>query len=269
MDKLEKAILSALEKTKQPAPTEKCQAPLGQEEAFPYYGPPRRWSTQLKFMPLGVGKPTGAGTRESKETLPGETILTLGGPMQIRISQPCRPKIFRTVWRDQLVGQVEIPKVQTNEVIEIKEEILTGPAAINPTGPVEISREILSIHMYLHIRRDFRAAEQTSKHKEARDQTTVITKAMEQTGVSTPSKGRGTTTQISKGTPISTNGLAIISMHLDQASHILSSSRSRWTIWLETCSTCSSISTATCMPTMMLCISCRMLIRNKGLQWIC
>ncbi|KAL1563839.1 hypothetical protein AAHA92_06262 [Salvia divinorum] len=40
MDKLEKVILSVLEQTKQPAPTEKCQAPLGQEEAFPYYGSP-------------------------------------------------------------------------------------------------------------------------------------------------------------------------------------------------------------------------------------
>ncbi|KAL1541346.1 hypothetical protein AAHA92_25582 [Salvia divinorum] len=40
MDKLEKVILFALEQTKQPAPTEKCQAPLGQEEAFPYYSPP-------------------------------------------------------------------------------------------------------------------------------------------------------------------------------------------------------------------------------------
>ncbi|KAL1564619.1 hypothetical protein AAHA92_06938 [Salvia divinorum] len=34
MDKLEKAIISALEKTKQPTPTEKCQAPLGQEESW-------------------------------------------------------------------------------------------------------------------------------------------------------------------------------------------------------------------------------------------
>ncbi|KAL1541103.1 hypothetical protein AAHA92_25363 [Salvia divinorum] len=39
MDKLEKAIISALEKTQQPTPTEKCQAPLGQEESYQYYNP--------------------------------------------------------------------------------------------------------------------------------------------------------------------------------------------------------------------------------------
>ncbi|KAL1537388.1 hypothetical protein AAHA92_29907 [Salvia divinorum] len=39
MDKLEKAIISALEKTKQPTPTEKCQAPLGLEESYQYYNP--------------------------------------------------------------------------------------------------------------------------------------------------------------------------------------------------------------------------------------
>ncbi|KAL1559044.1 hypothetical protein AAHA92_09432 [Salvia divinorum] len=40
MDRLEKTVLNALEKSKQSAPAEKCQAPLGQEEAFPQYGPP-------------------------------------------------------------------------------------------------------------------------------------------------------------------------------------------------------------------------------------
>ncbi|KAL1549143.1 hypothetical protein AAHA92_17278 [Salvia divinorum] len=40
MDRLEKAVLNALEKNKQPAPAEKCQVPLGQEEAFIHYGPP-------------------------------------------------------------------------------------------------------------------------------------------------------------------------------------------------------------------------------------
>ncbi|KAL1557186.1 hypothetical protein AAHA92_12706 [Salvia divinorum] len=39
MDKLEKAIISALERTKQPTSTEKCQAPLGQEESYQYYNP--------------------------------------------------------------------------------------------------------------------------------------------------------------------------------------------------------------------------------------
>ncbi|KAL1569033.1 hypothetical protein AAHA92_00566 [Salvia divinorum] len=38
MDRFEKAILNALEKNKQPTLTEKCQAPLGQEEAFGQYG---------------------------------------------------------------------------------------------------------------------------------------------------------------------------------------------------------------------------------------
>ncbi|KAL1531261.1 hypothetical protein AAHA92_33959 [Salvia divinorum] len=39
MDKLEKTIISALEKTKQATPIEKCQAPLGPEESYPYYNP--------------------------------------------------------------------------------------------------------------------------------------------------------------------------------------------------------------------------------------
>ncbi|KAL1534107.1 hypothetical protein AAHA92_31503 [Salvia divinorum] len=39
MDKLEKAIISALEKTKQATPTEKCQAPLGPEESYQLYNP--------------------------------------------------------------------------------------------------------------------------------------------------------------------------------------------------------------------------------------
>ncbi|KAL1536459.1 hypothetical protein AAHA92_29108 [Salvia divinorum] len=38
MDRFEKAVLNALEKNKQPAPAEKCQAPLGQEEAYGQYG---------------------------------------------------------------------------------------------------------------------------------------------------------------------------------------------------------------------------------------
>ncbi|KAL1559652.1 hypothetical protein AAHA92_09970 [Salvia divinorum] len=38
MDRMEKAILNALEKSKQPPPAEKCQAPLGQEEAYGQYG---------------------------------------------------------------------------------------------------------------------------------------------------------------------------------------------------------------------------------------
>ncbi|KAL1563979.1 hypothetical protein AAHA92_06393 [Salvia divinorum] len=37
MDKLEKAIIPALEKTKQPIPIEKCPVPLGQEESYQYY----------------------------------------------------------------------------------------------------------------------------------------------------------------------------------------------------------------------------------------
>ncbi|KAL1549930.1 hypothetical protein AAHA92_17954 [Salvia divinorum] len=38
MDRFEKAILNALEKNKQSVPAEKCQAPLGQDEAFGQYG---------------------------------------------------------------------------------------------------------------------------------------------------------------------------------------------------------------------------------------
>ncbi|KAL1536479.1 hypothetical protein AAHA92_29126 [Salvia divinorum] len=38
MDRFEKTILNALEKNKQPTPAEKCQAPLGQEEAYGQYG---------------------------------------------------------------------------------------------------------------------------------------------------------------------------------------------------------------------------------------
>ncbi|KAL1569735.1 hypothetical protein AAHA92_01176 [Salvia divinorum] len=42
MNRLEKTVFNALEKNNQPAPTEKCQAPLGQEESYPhpYYGQP-------------------------------------------------------------------------------------------------------------------------------------------------------------------------------------------------------------------------------------
>ncbi|KAL1534057.1 hypothetical protein AAHA92_31460 [Salvia divinorum] len=46
MDRLEKVVLNALEKNKQPAPAEKCQAPLGQEEAFTNYGPPMEMDYQ-------------------------------------------------------------------------------------------------------------------------------------------------------------------------------------------------------------------------------
>ncbi|KAL1567198.1 hypothetical protein AAHA92_02703 [Salvia divinorum] len=45
MDKLEKAIISALEKTKQPTPIEKCQAPLGKQRDAPWRDHPNfRWS---------------------------------------------------------------------------------------------------------------------------------------------------------------------------------------------------------------------------------
>ncbi|KAL1549004.1 hypothetical protein AAHA92_17161 [Salvia divinorum] len=46
IDRLEKAVLNALEKNNQPALTEKCQAPLGQEEEFPNYGPPMEMDYQ-------------------------------------------------------------------------------------------------------------------------------------------------------------------------------------------------------------------------------
>ncbi|KAL1563289.1 hypothetical protein AAHA92_05775 [Salvia divinorum] len=46
MDRLEKAVLNALEKNKQPAPVEKCQASLGQEETFIHYGPPMEMDYQ-------------------------------------------------------------------------------------------------------------------------------------------------------------------------------------------------------------------------------
>ncbi|KAL1553572.1 hypothetical protein AAHA92_14231 [Salvia divinorum] len=46
MNRLEKTVLNALEKNKQPAPAEKCQAPLGQEEAFTNYGPPMEMDYQ-------------------------------------------------------------------------------------------------------------------------------------------------------------------------------------------------------------------------------
>ncbi|KAL1557121.1 hypothetical protein AAHA92_12646 [Salvia divinorum] len=60
MDKLEKTILSALEKTKQPAPTEKCQAPLGQEEAFPYYGPPAEMEYPAQVYAAGSWNANGS-----------------------------------------------------------------------------------------------------------------------------------------------------------------------------------------------------------------
>ncbi|KAL1533103.1 hypothetical protein AAHA92_33036 [Salvia divinorum] len=115
----------------------------------------------------------GAGTRGSNEMLPGEIILTLGGPMPIKIIQPRKRKIFRIEWRDHPVGQAEIPRGQTNWVIEVKVEMPTGPAATRQTGPADISREILLIHIHLHIRGDFKEAERVSSRQEDKGQMAV------------------------------------------------------------------------------------------------
>ncbi|KAL1555062.1 hypothetical protein AAHA92_15546 [Salvia divinorum] len=53
MDRMEKAILNALEKSNQPPPTEKCQAPLDQEETFTSYGPPMEMEYQQQANAMG------------------------------------------------------------------------------------------------------------------------------------------------------------------------------------------------------------------------
>ncbi|KAL1567096.1 hypothetical protein AAHA92_02616 [Salvia divinorum] len=60
MVKLEKTILSALEQTNQPTPIEKCQAPLGQEEAFPYYGPPAEMEYPAQVYAAGSWNANGS-----------------------------------------------------------------------------------------------------------------------------------------------------------------------------------------------------------------
>ncbi|KAL1563944.1 hypothetical protein AAHA92_06361 [Salvia divinorum] len=59
MDRFEKAILNALEKNKQPAPAEKCQAPLGQEEAYGQYGQASEMMDYQQVNAVGNWNPGG------------------------------------------------------------------------------------------------------------------------------------------------------------------------------------------------------------------
>ncbi|KAL1569622.1 hypothetical protein AAHA92_01081 [Salvia divinorum] len=59
MDRFEKAILNALEKNKQPAPAEKCQAPLGQEEAYVQYGQASKMMDYQQVNVVGNWNPGG------------------------------------------------------------------------------------------------------------------------------------------------------------------------------------------------------------------
>ncbi|KAL1544878.1 hypothetical protein AAHA92_21673 [Salvia divinorum] len=185
MDKLEKAIISALEKTKQPTPTEKCPAPLGQEESYQYYN----------------------------------SLAEAEYP-----AQPRKRKISRIEERDRPVGQAEILKEHTNWAIEVQMEMQTGPVAISPTGPADISRDILLIHIHLLTRKDFQEAERAS-HRKGQRHKKDTTKALDQAGIATP-KGKGTIIiRISKEIPTSTKVMVTINLHHDPVS--LSKDRSR------------------------------------------
>ncbi|KAL1557122.1 hypothetical protein AAHA92_12647 [Salvia divinorum] len=58
IDKLEKVVLNALEKTK-PPPAEKCQAPLGQEEAYGQYGQASEMMDYQQVNAVGNWNPGG------------------------------------------------------------------------------------------------------------------------------------------------------------------------------------------------------------------
>ncbi|KAL1564927.1 hypothetical protein AAHA92_07207 [Salvia divinorum] len=53
IDKLEKAILNALEKSKQPEPAEKAKAPAGPEERYQCYEPPMEMDYQHQANAIG------------------------------------------------------------------------------------------------------------------------------------------------------------------------------------------------------------------------
>ncbi|KAL1555014.1 hypothetical protein AAHA92_15503 [Salvia divinorum] len=72
MDLLEKAVLNALEKNKQPASAEKCQAPLGQEEIcpHPYYGQPPEMEDFAQVNAAGSWNANGSWNPEKQRDAP-------------------------------------------------------------------------------------------------------------------------------------------------------------------------------------------------------
>ncbi|KAL1548838.1 hypothetical protein AAHA92_17022 [Salvia divinorum] len=70
MDRFEKTILNALEKNKQPAPAEKCQAPLGQEEAYGQMAD----GCQGKEMPRGGSIQISAGLSLTRFHYPNQAM---------------------------------------------------------------------------------------------------------------------------------------------------------------------------------------------------
>ena len=52
-DKLEKALLNALEKNNQPVPIDKAKLALGAEEIYPYYGPTGEAEYPLQVNAVG------------------------------------------------------------------------------------------------------------------------------------------------------------------------------------------------------------------------
>ncbi|KAL1545258.1 hypothetical protein AAHA92_22004 [Salvia divinorum] len=201
MDKLEKAILSALEQTKQPVPTEKCQAPLGQEEAFPYYGPPAEMEYTAQVYAAGNWNANGSWNPGKQRDAPWRD----------------HPN-FR--WSDADQNQ-PAPQAQN---FQNRVEGPSGWSSRNPEGTNQWGNRNqggnsnwssgnqpnwsgrnqtgnpADSYVPPHQRR-FSSGRANQQVPGARHRTAVITKAMERMRVSTLSKGRGTTiTQISKGT---------------------------------------------------------------------
>ncbi|KAL1545343.1 hypothetical protein AAHA92_22083 [Salvia divinorum] len=138
MDRLEKAVLNALEKNKQPAPGEKCQAPLGQDEAFIHYGPPMEIDYQ-KANAMGNWNLGGYWNQSSswvpkQRDAPWRSTPISAGRSRTRIHLPSH-QAMRSHKKRDLTGQVRIMRDKTTG-IEAK--------AISPIGQVETSKTSMS-----------------------------------------------------------------------------------------------------------------------------
>ncbi|KAL1559381.1 hypothetical protein AAHA92_09730 [Salvia divinorum] len=95
-----------------------------------------RWSIKPKSMWWEAGTLMAAGTQGSREMPPGEITRISGGLMRILTNHLNRLRLSKTLRRDNPVGQTEVRRDPITGTTGIREVILTGPAAINPIGPI-------------------------------------------------------------------------------------------------------------------------------------
>ncbi|KAL1545775.1 hypothetical protein AAHA92_22460 [Salvia divinorum] len=136
MDRMEKAILNALEKSKQTEPVEKAKAPTGPEERHQCYEPPMEMDYQLQANAMGNWNP-GGHWNQNGDWVPKQRDAPWMDHPNFRWTEPNsnpppqRPPMRIHRKRDPN-GPAEIMMGRTTGA--------TGARVINQTGQAKISR---------------------------------------------------------------------------------------------------------------------------------